>query len=63
MASRGWKGLMVGPEEPVFSAMISQTHVALNKALPVEPQGIDTAPLCYKSGIAIANQSGLISMA
>jgi hypothetical protein len=53
---------MVGPEEPVFS-VISQTHLALNKALPVEPQGIDTAPLCFKSGFAIAYQSSLIDMA
>jgi hypothetical protein len=44
---------MVGPEEPVFSAMISQTHVALNKALQVEPQGIDIAPLCLKVALPL----------
>ena len=54
---------MVCLGEPVFSAMISQTHVALNKALPVEPQGTNTAPLRFKCGIAIAYQSCVTDMA
>ena len=46
---------MVGPGEPMFVAVISHTHVALNEALLVEPWGIDNAPLCFKSGFAIAS--------
>ena len=39
----------------MFVAVISHTHVALNEALLVEPWGIDNAPLCFKSGFAIAS--------
>jgi len=54
---------MVGPGEPLFVAVITHTHVALNKTLPVTPQGIDSAPLSFKSDFAIAYHSSLIDMA